>query len=131
MREIKFRAWDKKSGSCDYEICIGKANGSDSYITYLGIGETETIDVTIVIEQYTDLKDKNGVEIYEGDIVKWGKGLEKNERIAEVEISQCGVSFNSRRNGRFFYSNFIYKDTEKYLEVIGNIHENPELLKDK
>lgn len=130
MREIKFRAWDTKSESMEYEIAIGKGYGEDSYILFLGLGETFIIDDDIVkIMQYTGLKDKNNVEIYESDICRCLGGSEFNghyeyNRIYEVKwqgsglemmIDNCGYGWN-------------YSSGFEYIEVIGNIYENPELL---
>ena len=90
------------------------------------------------IGQFTGLTDKNGVKIFEGDIVKWGHvdgGREKPIRIAEVKINpslQFDIVSHEMnflgQNKVFDYGSFIYKDTKKWLEVIGNIHDNPELL---
>jgi len=90
--------------------------------------------------QYIDKKDKNDVQICEGDIVKWNDGdydSPSNPRIAIVEFSPelsfyaVNVPVNPLRDElghKFGFSNFIYKDTENHLEIMGNIKENSELL---
>jgi len=117
MREIKFRAWDKEDKKMLYGI-------EREYDYKLGEGDCfgDFLDNKewYVVMQFTDLKDKNGKEIYEGDIVKqhfynsmWFDVIDK------VEIdSLFGVNL---RTG--------IKDCE--WEIIGNIYENPKLLKDK
>ena len=119
MREIKFRAWVEEEN----EML------SVEEIIFCEVGGVAEIngwwdDSRFILMQYTGLKDKNGVEIYEGDIVKWW-GYE--------------VQFGRQlRPERIIYINDYIKDTYKILcitentrqtvEVIGNIHENPELL---
>lgn len=92
------------------------------------------------VGQYTGLKDKNGDKIFEGDIVKWDdQSNGRYWRFAIVKIEpdiqfdcspiDCinGVRNSSRYNFRF--GCFAYQDADNYLYVIGNIHDNANLIK--
>ena len=129
MREIKFRVWDKVSESMEYEIAIGKGYGEDSYILFLGLGETFIVDRDVVeIMQYSGFKIKNR-EVYEGDIVK-GR---KNTVYKVVFERGCFFLyhlnlFNADKTNlrwgllsRLFDSDMI--DVKKDCEIIGNIYE--------
>ena len=142
MREIKFRAFDKKENemfySNMYQDKTSMAYGLSNFLRECG-------DIEDTLMQYTGLKDKNGVEIYEGDVVKWGHLPNRTEcwnRVATVEMFPS-LQFNilhyidsktlEKKKGNkhiFGFSNFIYKDTHNSLEVIGNIYENQELTEE-
>lgn len=125
MRELKYRVYDK------IEKCYSAKAFS---IDQLGIcyvqdedGYWEEIDEErYVVEPYTGLEDKKGKEIYKGDIVE----------VIGIDIAQV-IDFPSGE-WRLYYklpknkpSGLWEANTTSYIEVIGNIHENPELVKEK
>ncbi len=139
MRPIKFRAWDKvgkemvydDSGFDVYEITLdGRINFSQNCPDgEFGTGFIEN-GKQIELMQFTGLHDKNGKEIYEGDIVKFEKWdtytRPEYEGIFQEKVfwdeETCGFSLS----GRWIMLN---PKSSKKLEVIGDIYESPELLK--
>lgn len=137
MREIKFRAWDTKKQIFVPSGDIIFSDYGDTRITvnpncmeYIGDScHNYNEDSRFKIMQYTGLKDKNEVEIYEGDICRCWGGSEFNghyeyNKIYEVKwqgsgfemmIDDCGYGWN-------------YSSGFEYIEIIGNIYENQELL---
>lgn len=132
-REIKFKAWNKIENEMSYVFQI---QYDDGVLLEVAVEDDDyPWDINdIELLQNTGLKDIRDDEIYEGDIVKWGhrNTSEYPPRIAVVEFKP-DIQFrpiNLKNNKPFYYGNFAYRDTEKYLEILGNIYENPELLED-
>ena len=121
MRDIKFRVWDNErnamfnSKSVDIDFFEGKIEITSDTIRYDEVYTDEIKDFELM--QYVGCKDKNNKEIYEGDIVK------TKEHIGQIIYSK-GMFFIDVK-GDFYLP--IYNVSE-FMEVIGNIYENPDLL---
>ena len=128
MREIKFRAWDKENtimlffsfndNTSDYPVEFPENNLSE--------------DDKYVLMQYTGFQDKNGKEIYEGDIVTHIRQILALAGGYEDYI-ESGVIVFTDGEGAFMlqvgkYAVYFSPMDGESLEVIGNIYENPELL---
>ena len=122
MRDIKFRAWDKKHGVMFEPLTLVQIADSQPS------KRVEDIE-NLIFLQYTGLKDKNGKEIYEGDIIGFGD----NDRGMVVSYSNGMNEFLGMNVGWFLeqddFARWDELKYEGYYEVIGNIHENKELLK--
>ena len=120
-REIKFRAWDKHHNSMEYinDLYWFEENGIHDFN-----------DDNYIFMQNTGLKDKNGKEIYDNDIVKvtWGSG-----KIVFYEVKYCGsLGYHYLRDTKNKEDDdiiCIYDYSQ--MDVIGNVFNNPELLKNK
>ena len=149
MREIKFRAWNGKgmiiSGRTDQKYYIEASSGRVCWLERYddddwGMASTSTWKLM----QYTGLKDKNGVEVYEGDILEQKLGEHKWRYIIRHQQDR-GVNLYADTIYRNFsgggdWEETIWKDyyvnersnnplhIDRFTEVIGNIYETPELL---
>jgi uncharacterized phage protein (TIGR01671 family) len=115
-REIKFRGW----------VIPNPLTPAGEMVNWNSLNDTVSIGWLLtskpkdwVLMQYTGLKDKNGVEIYEGDILEWcymeaGRGV-----VEYVDFYSSFAPFNRLR-----------RELDLKFEVIGNIYENPEVLKE-
>lgn len=128
-REIKFRAWHKKYKFMVRVTGINMICSNAISIQYPIVnirtqsGQIWTAFENVELMQYTGLKDKNDVEIYEGDIVIC------DDEICTIVWDEPYVTYavSSKENGNDSLGNFEPKD----LEVIGNIYQNKELLEVK
>jgi uncharacterized phage protein (TIGR01671 family) len=134
MREIKFRAWDKRNKEMVFNVAITWESNVIKHIPY----NDSWMDTSLIPMQYTGLKDKNGKDIFEGDYLKCGKS------ICEIKYGHFNVFDPTVIDEYvdaigFYFEDYIksktkeafgkpYKSNPDWYEVVGNIYENPGLL---
>lgn len=124
MREIKFRAWDKNN---NFEIFTFDNMRVADYLhkkskPYIWINGGPVDLNDCIIEQFTGLHDKNGKEIHEGDICN----VDDGENLYEIIFYRGGfmVAVLPRKIRIYHIGDSLFNN----IEIIGNIHKNPELL---
>lgn len=138
MREIKFRAWVPhdslygKAGMRDVNgVFLYPEHGGGEAFYAQEDGQPHISDYfeDIVLMQYTGLKDKNGVKIFEGDIVAFVyPGMAAFKTVASYSIPDGAFVFDSVLTQGMAPARFQYPSLREYCEVIGNIHEHSHLL---
>lgn len=118
-RQIKFRAWDGKAYRENF--VIHQYNGK-AMIDIGGSGTILQFQNDWIVEQYTGIKDKNGVEIYEGDIILYYAGHKKE--FCEVKWIGDMITIAWSTQGL----NTLINGCKMSFEVVGNIHEKLDLL---
>lgn len=137
MREIKLRAWHKKDGvmlPVD-AIDFGEKWVSHEAVSVAGRHAPDFDRLSwldeVELMQYTGLKDKDGVEMYEGDIVSWLGYGEDTDWMEETEQGRDVVTMDRfpyywlKNEEHEWGEGLIYPEN---VTVIGNVHETPELL---
>jgi uncharacterized phage protein (TIGR01671 family) len=124
MREIKFRAWDREDKKYIFDnvqfSCSCLDLSCDGYRDFIGWGEPEA--ERFDMEQFTGLHDKNGIEIYEGDVVSIEKHYYEGEWIPKMEgtiVFEDGCFQIQNENHYLNKMNIIIWG----IFVIGNIHD--------
>jgi uncharacterized phage protein (TIGR01671 family) len=126
MREIKYQGWDIKTNEMYDAVRLDWESGELCLRARdVEYGFTAPWDDHVIVRQYTGLKDKNGVEIYEGDILR-----DLKHSLYEVCWKGESASFSARNIdiGSTLRHGFLLEPAHVNFAVIGNIYENPELL---
>lgn len=131
MRPIKFKLWHEKSK----QMFIPNAASSNLLIGLDGsvkdVYLKEDITDEVIKLQYTGLKDKQGKEIYEGDIFELKHPYNKRYHKGVVEFIDGKFTCRNFYQPHFDNPTDPFSEGTKYIEIIGNIYENKELLEGK
>ena len=128
-RPVKFRAWDTTMKKMR-EVVAMDFGVPGVVAVHLGGGE-KVYHPFFELMQFTGLHDKNGKEIYEGDIVTRSVGKGASNRLITfiVSWSRLFAGFYLRSVNRGDGGQRVLRNDPRLMEIVGNIHENPELLK--
>lgn len=132
-REIKFRAWDKEANRMGWVTLINYTHEGEVYeiiVDYLHAEIDDSFNITLSPDncellQFTGFHDKNGKEIYDGDIIKSRLYPLYDGHTHDVYFKDGDY----RVRWTMFRLSEMFEHTHTGIEVIGNIYENPELLK--
>jgi len=138
MREIKFRAWDKSNKKMFYG-CTGFEFEGDGCV-YLNVIQADFgASHEPIIEQYTGLKDRNGKDIYEGDVIQTyfsfspgdaGYGVSQSPFVVKWDHKRVAYRAKKPKTKGLHLLDVVdfFQAQSNLYEAIGNIHESPELL---
>lgn len=138
MRELKFRVWDRdakhfcgnlKKYLLDVHTSeLQVANYSDLYEEWY---YSQNMDTYYTIQQYIGLKDKNGKDVYEGDIIQYNVGSSYENMNFIVQWSEDSLGYIIQSQSGDILTNSWTPDGNRFnfIELKGNVFENPELLK--
>ena len=127
-KETKQSFKDGFISAMEYNICI---SDKGKMMLLDGGWDYQDDDKDAIVMQFTGLYDKNGKEIYEGDILRVGARTKSLDDLVSHELCKIDFSdgsFNVIFNGEEEPDDFLYNYSDEFGEVVGNIYENPELL---
>lgn len=123
MRDVKFRAYDYDNKCFEYDV-------QDTYDEEIGSSFLNILEEDrFAVEQYTGIKDMNGVEVYEGDVIKFHVViLSPDDKVGYVTYyPEYGYSI-MLSHGSLLRQEYWASGDKHTIEVVGNIHEDKELL---
>lgn len=135
MEHIKFKVWDKNREQMIKwtDLDFSKDSGEDDITVFEPTGIVKSALLMPILLQSTELLDKNGVEIYEGDIIDKGySNMHIKDKTGYVELGKGGDSdgyIHGQWMGWITNNNDSLLDVHEHCTVLGNIYENPELYR--
>lgn len=132
----KFRAWDKVN-KLMLEVMLTDFKQRKIIGEHFQFGETDNIPFNDVeIMRSTGLKDKNGTEIFEGDLLSWDGEMPHIVKFGQwicegdlgYKIRNIGFYIDSSYDNTEWFQGIDYENTPIKFEIVGNIYENPELM---